>query len=275
MNDRQLLIDFEQKLIDEEKSSATVEKYLRDVRCFFAFLNEKEITKENVREYKSMLIKKYAPASTNSMLTALNVFLKFVGYYECQVKLLKIQKQIFINEEKELTKAEYQRILQAAGGGRLSLIMQTICATGIRVSELEYITVEAVKRGKGIVDCKNKIRYIFIPKILQRKLKEYIHKKKIKSGSVFLTKNGNVLNRSNIWRDMKQLCKKANVSPEKVFPHNLRHLFARTFYMVEKDIVKLADLLGHSSINTTRIYMMESGKNHQNRIERVEKVLST
>ena len=275
MNDRQLLIDFEQKLIDEEKSSATVEKYLRDVRCFFAFLNEKEITKENVREYKSMLIKKYAPASTNSMLTALNVFLKFVGYYECQVKLLKIQKQIFINEEKELTKAEYQRLLQAAGNSRLSLIMQTICATGIRVSELEYITVEAVKRGKGIVDCKNKIRYIFIPKILQRKLKEYIHKKKIKSGSVFLTKNGNVLNRSNIWRDMKQLCKKANVSPEKVFPHNLRHLFARTFYMVEKDIVKLADLLGHSSINTTRIYMMESGKNHQNRIERVEKVLST
>ena len=275
MNDRQLLIDFEQKLIDEEKSSATVEKYLRDVRCFFAFLNEKEITKENVREYKSMLIKKYAPASTNSMLTALNVFLKFAGYYECQVKLLKIQKQIFINEEKELTKAEYQRLLQAAGGGRLSLIMQTICATGIRVSELEYITVEAVKRGKGIVDCKNKIRCIFIPKILQRKLKEYIHKKKIKSGSVFLTKNGKTLNRSNIWRDMKQLCKKANVSPEKVFPHNLRHLFARTFYMVEKDIVKLADLLGHSSINTTRIYMMESGKNHQNRIERVEKVLST
>ena len=275
MNDRQLLIDFEQKLIDEEKSSATVEKYLRDVRCFFAFLNEKEITKENVREYKSMLIKKYAPASTNSMLTALNVFLKFAGYYECQVKLLKIQKQIFINEEKELTKAEYQRLLQAAGGGRLSLIMQTICATGIRVSELEYITVEAVKRGKGIVDCKNKIRYIFIPKILQRKLKDYIHKKKIKSGSVFLTKSGKVLNRSNIWRDMKQLCKKANVSPEKVFPHNLRHLFARTFYMVEKDIVKLADLLGHSSVNTTRIYMMESGKNHQNRIERVEKVLST
>ena len=275
MNNRQLLFDFEQKLIDEEKSSATVEKYLRDVRCFFAFLNEEEITKENVREYKSMLIKKYAPASTNSMLTALNVFLKFAGYYECQVKLLKIQKQIFINEEKELTKAEYQRLLQAAGGGRLSLIMQTICATGIRVSELEYITVEAVKRGKGIVDCKNKIRYIFIPKILQRKLKEYIHKKKIKSGSVFLTKNGNVLNRSNIWRDMKQLCKKANVSPEKVFPHNLRHLFARTFYMVEKDIVKLADLLGHSSVNTTRIYMMESGKNHQNRIERVEKVLST
>lgn len=275
MNNRQLLIDFEQKLIDEEKSSATVEKYLRDVRCFFAFLNEKEITKENVREYKSMLIKKYAPASTNSMLTALNVFLKFAGYYECQVKLLKIQKQIFINEEKELTKAEYQRLLQAAGGGRLSLIMQTICATGIRVSELEYITVEAVKRGKGIVDCKNKIRYIFIPKILQRKLKDYIHKKKIKSGSVFLTKSGKVLNRSNIWRDMKQLCKKANVSPEKVFPHNLRHLFARTFYMVEKDIVKLADLLGHSSVNTTRIYMMESGKNHQNRIERVEKVLST
>ena len=222
-----------------------------------------------------MLIKKYAPASTNSMLTALNVFLKFAGYYECQVKLLKIQKQIFINEEKELTKAEYQRLLQAAGGGRLSLIMQTICATGIRVSELEYITVEAVKRGKGIVDCKNKIRYIFIPKILQRKLKDYIHKKKIKSGSVFLTKSGKVLNRSNIWRDMKQLCKKANVSPEKVFPHNLRHLFARTFYMVEKDIVKLADLLGHSSVNTTRIYMMESGKNHQNRIERVEKVLST
>ena len=275
MNNRQLLIDFEQKLIDEEKSSATVEKYLRDVRCFFAFLNEKEITKENVREYKSMLIKKYAPASTNSMLTALNVFLKFAGYYECQVKLLKIQKQIFINEEKELTKAEYQRLLQAAGGGRLSLIMQTICATGIRVSELEYITVEAVKRGKGIVDCKNKIRYIFIPKILQRKLKDYIHKKKIKSGSVFLTKSGKVLNRSNIWRDMKQLCKKANVSPEKVFPHNLRHLFARTFYMVEKDIVKLADLLGHSSVNTTRIYMMESGKNHQNRIEKVEKVLST
>lgn len=273
MDYRQTLIDFEQKLIDEEKSSATVEKYLRDVRCFLSFLNGREITKENVREYKSSLIKKYAPASTNSMLTALNVFMKFAGHYECQVKLLKIQKQIFINEDKELTKAEYQRLLQAAGNSRLSLVMQTICGTGIRVSELEYITVEAVKRGKGIVDCKNKIRYIFIPQKLQRKLKEYINKKKLKSGSVFLTKNGNVLNRSNIWRDMKLLCKKANVSSEKVFPHNLRHLFARTFYMVEKDIVRLADLLGHSSVNTTRIYMMESGENHRNRIEKIEKLL--
>lgn len=262
-------------LIEEEKSEATIEKYIRDVRFFGEYIANRELTKQEVMEYKKTLVENYAPASVNSMLVSLNCFLHFIERTDCCVKLLKIQRQMFVSEKKELTAAEYRRLLKAAQGTRLELVIQTICETGIRVSELKYITVEAVEQGRAVVDCKNKTRVIFIPTPLRKILLQYIKKTGIKAGSVFVTKNGKPLNRSNIWRDMKSLCEKANVAPDKVFPHNLRHLFARTFYSIERDIVRLADLLGHSSINTTRIYTIETGKRHLDCLERMHRRLMT
>lgn len=266
---------FEQGLILEEKSAATIEKYLRDVRRFLSFLEGRRFCKEDVIAYKEHLTARYAPVSVNSMLTALNGFLRFIRRQDCCVKLLKIQRQIFNREDKELSAQEYRRLIKAAQGTRLSLVLQTICGTGIRVSELQYITVEAIRTGKAVVNCKNKTRVILIPTSIQKLLKPYLKKSGITAGSVFVTKSGKPLNRRNIWRDMKALCERAEVSPSKVYPHNLRHLFARTFYSVDKDIVRLADLLGHSSVDTTRIYTMETGNEHRIRLEQVEKLLMT
>lgn len=269
---------FEQYLLNEEKSTATIQKYLRDIRCFASFLAEQEICKEKTVAYKAYLTEIYAPASVNSMLIALNRFLKFIGMEDCCVRLLKIQRQIYSSEDQELTREEYVRLVNAArqkGNERLNLILQTICGTGIRVSELRYITAEAVQEGRAVVNCKNKMRVIFIPAAIQKLLKPYMKKSGITAGAVFITKSGKPLNRSNIWRDMKNLCKQAGSIPKKVYPHSLRHLFARTFYRVEKDLVRLADLLGHSSVNTTRIYTMETGNEHRIRLERVEKLLMT
>ena len=262
-------------LHEDEKSEATVEKYIRDVSAFSSFLRERELTKQEVIEYKKQISENYAPASVNSMLVSINSFLDFIGFHDLRVKLLKIQRQIFVSEKKELTAAEYRRLLKAAHGTRLALVIQTICETGIRVSELEFITVEAVECGRAVVDCKNKTRVILIPTALRKILLQYIKKTGVKAGSVFVTKTGKKLNRSNIWRDMKALCERANVDQEKVFPHNLRHLFARTFYSLERDIVRLADLLGHSSINTTRVYTIETGREHFNCLERMHRVLMT
>ena len=268
-------LKFEKHLIAEEKSLATIEKYLRDIRTFCSFLHDRPICKEETITYKEYLTAQYAPASANSMLVALNCFLRFIRREDCCVRLLKVQRQIFCNEDRELTKQEYQRLVKTAANTRLALVIQTICGTGIRVSELQHITVEAVRNGKAVVNCKNKMRVIFIPTPIQKLLKEYIKKSGVQAGSVFVSKSGKPLNRSNIWRDMKSLCGRAGVSAKKVFPHNLRHLFARTFYAVDKDIVRLADLLGHSSINTTRIYTMECGNQHILRLERVQKILTT
>ena len=251
-------------LQEDEKSDATVEKYIRDVTAFAQFLLSRNLTKQEVMEYKKQITDSYAPASVNSMLVSINSFLDYIGCHDYRVKLLKIQRQMFVSEKKELSAQEYRRLLKAARGSRLELVIQTICETGIRVSELEFITVEAVERGRAVVDCKNKTRVILIPTALRKVLLQYIKKSGITAGSVFVTKTGKPLNRSNIWRDMKALCKRADVDPEKVFPHNLRHLFARTFYSLERDIVRLADLLGHSSINTTRVYTIETGKEHFN-----------
>ena len=262
-------------LHEDEKSEATVEKYIRDVSAFSSFLRERELTKQEVMEYKKQISENYAPASVNSMLVSINSFLDYIGFHDFRVKLLKIQRQMFVSEKKELTAAEYRRLLKAAQGTRLALVIQTICETGIRVSELEFITVEAVECGRAVVDCKNKTRVILIPTALRKILLQYIKKTGVKAGSVFVTKTGKKLNRSNIWRDMKALCERANVDQEKVFPHNLRHLFARTFYSLERDIVRLADLLGHSSINTTRVYTIETGREHFNCLERMHKVLMT
>lgn len=270
------LQEFEAHLWSEERSAKTVEKYLHDLRVFYAFMGGKELNKTAVLEYKSNLINKYAVTSANSMLAALCAFFRFLGWYELCVKQYKVQKAAFCPEEKELTRTEYIRLIEAAkrkGNERLNLIIQTICGSGIRVSELQYITVDAVEHGEAPVNCKGKNRRIFIVAELRKKLLRYIKEQKIKSGAVFVTKNGKPVSRHNIWRDMKALCRDANVPPSKVFPHNLRHLFARTFYRLEKDIAKLADILGHTSINTTRIYIATTATEHKRKMENMRLII--
>ena len=257
-------------LISEEKAPATIEKYIRDIRAFARWLGVKEWDKEAVLQYKSFLCGRASPASVNSVISSLNSFFAYGGRPELRVRALKVQRQVFSKEERELSKAEYERLLKAAKqkhNERLYLLMSTICSTGIRVSELRSITAEAVRRGRAEIRCKGKCRTVFLPDALCRMLSRYLREQKRKSGPVFVTKNGNPLDRSNIWSDMKRLCRSAGVNEKKVFPHNLRHLFARTFYTIQKDIVRLADILGHSSVNTTRIYTTESGEIHRRRIQ--------
>ena len=272
-----LVTEFSAHLKNEEKSQNTTEKYLRDVRMFAAHFRGTEITKEMVIAYKSKLLAAhYAVRSVNSMLASLNSLFTFLGWSDCKVKSMKLQRQIYCPEEKELTKAEYLRLVNTAkrkGKERLNLILQTICGTGIRVSELEYITVEAAKSGKAVVALKGKTRSVFLVKELQKKLLRYATEQNISSGTIFITRNGKPLSRTNIWREMKGLCQEAGVNPQKVFPHNLRHLFARVFYGLEKDIAKLADILGHSSINTTRIYIISTGNEHRKRMENMHLIL--
>lgn len=261
---------YKNHLINEEKSQSTIDKYIRDITAFYKWTDGRVIDKKAVLEYKEHLIASYAPRSVNSILSSLNSLFDYLDWYDCKVKTLKIQKQIFSDKDKELTKSEYMRLLQAAKNNRrLYYLMQTICSTGIRVSELKYITVDAVMAKQAIINCKGKMRTVILPKQLCKILKSYIKERNIKSGAVFITKTGKPLDRSNIWSDMKKLCDSAGVEHSKVFPHNLRHLFARTFYSSQKDIVRLADILGHSSVNTTRIYTMESGDIHRKQIERM------
>ena len=267
-----LIEKFKDFLINEEKASATLEKYMRDVKAFSEWTSGSKLDKRKVLDYKEYLIGKFAPASVNSVLSSLNSFFEFNNWYEMKVKMLKIQKQIFAQKDKELSKAEYERLLDAAkakSNQRLYLLMQTICSSGIRVSELQHVTFEAIKLGKATINCKGKVRIVILPKELCRMLTEYAKAKKITSGSVFITKTGKPLDRSTIWKMMKALCESAKVSKCKVFPHNLRHLFARTFYTLQKDIVRLADILGHSSVNTTRIYTMENGEIHRRQIQKL------
>ena len=268
--------DFESYLRSDEKSDNTIEKYIRDVRAFNTFTEAKEISKSVVMEFKAFLVENYEVTSANSMIAAVNAFLRFMGWVDCCIKQFKVQKKAFCSEEKELTKAEYIRLVNTAkqkGNERLNLILQTICGTGIRVSELQFITVEAVRKGEAVVSCKNKTRTVFIVRELQKKLLNYIKNKGITTGCVFITKSGKPMSRCNIWREMKALCEQAGVSPNKVFPHNLRHLFARTFYCIEKDIAKLADILGHSNINTTRIYIITTGAEHKRKLENMRLII--
>lgn len=262
---------FCQNLKTDEKSAATLEKYLRDVRAFAAFLADAPITKEATIAYKHHLLERgYAVRSCNSMIASVNSFLAFIGRGDCRVKAYKLQQQTYCDAGKELTKADYLHLLEAAAANpKLQLVMQTICATGIRVSELEHFTVESVGCGEVTVNCKGKTRRILIPGKLRRLLLAYAKSEKIRSGPIFTGRNGKAMNRSSIWAQMKQLCRRAGVEAGKVFPHNLRKLFARTFYGIEKDIAKLADILGHSSINTTRIYIVSTGSEHRRKIERL------
>lgn len=270
------IAEFKEHLILEERSEITIEKYIRDVKAFAKYTQNSAITKETVIAYKKHLQENYAVRSVNSMLASINSLFMFLGWHDLRVKSLKLQQQVFCPEEKELTKAEYARLCRTAErkhNERLNLILQTICGTGIRVSELQFITVDAVKQGEAVVNCKAKTRAVFIVKELKQKLLRYAAEQNIKSGMIFVTRTGKPISRTNIWREMKALCEEANVNPQKVFPHNLRHLFARVFYGIEKDIAKLADILGHSSINTTRIYIISTGTEHRRRMENMHLIL--
>lgn len=271
--------DFERFLKNEEREKATIEKYLREVRAFGRWLCGRTLEKEAVIEWKEHLQKEnYASVTVNAKLSALNSFFSFMGWERLRVKFLRVQRKMFRDESKELTKEEYERLLESArkeGNERLLILMETICSTGIRVSEVSYITVEAVKAGRAEVHLKGKIRTILLPEKLRRKLLHYVEAQGISSGEIFLTKNGTSLSRRQIWREMKALCKKADVESSKVFPHNLRHLFATSFYQIYKDIAKLADVLGHSSIETTRIYLLTTGEEHARNLEMMRLVTET
>lgn len=272
-----VLEDFRAYLIDREKSPSTIEKYIRDVLHFARYAAGQLINKQLLIAYKMLLAKDYAATSANSMLASLNAFMHFQGWSDLCVRQFKVQRQPFIAEDKELSKAEYERLVHAAqrrGNERLQLILQTICGTGIRVSELQHVTVEAVAQGEAMVRCKGKTRYIFIVPELCRLLLRYAAEHGIMTGPVFITRRGKPVSRTAIWRDMKALCQQANVAPGKVFPHNLRHLFARTFYSMDKDIAKLADVLGHTSINTTRIYIATTGAEHRRRMEHMHLIIN-
>ena len=265
---------FQMQLRQLDKSPVTVQKYVRDAAVFVRFVGERPVSRMLILDYRQYLMELgYTVRSVNSMLAGLNSFLEYLGIPECRVKNLKRQQEIYCPEEKELSRAEYVRLLEAAKGQeQLYLVMQTICGTGIRVSELRYFTVEAVRRGQVQVRCKSKTRTVFIPGKLRKLLLAYAKKRKLRE-SIFVTRSGKPLDRSNIWASMKRLCAKAGVMPTKVFPHNLRKLFARTFYGIERDIAKLADILGHGSIETTRIYIMSTGEEHRRKLERLHLIL--
>lgn len=265
--------DYQRYLLREECSSGTIKKYVRDVRGFYSWLAGREADKEHASAWKEFLVESgYAPVTINSMLSAINRFFCFMGWEECRVKFLHIQRKTFRDSSRELTQCEYKKLVQTAeksGKARLALLIETICGTGIRVSEVKYITVEAARKGRADISLKGKIRTILLPHKLCRKLLQYAKKNRYTAGEIFITKNGNGLLRGQIWREMKDLCDDAGVEESKVFPHNLRHVFATVFYGTCKDIVKLADVLGHSSIETTRIYLISTGKEHINQLERM------
>lgn len=277
MKDRVLTFEqlaaYDDHLRCEERAPGTREKYLRDLRAFALWLDGRPLEKKLAHAWKEDLqAQGYAPVTINAKLSALNGLFCFLGWEDCRVKFLKIQRRLFRDQARELTRQEYDRLLETArslGRDRLALLMETICATGIRVSEVRYITVEAARQGRAEIALKGKSRTILIPNKLCRKLLKYAQKQKTASGEIFLTKGGMSLSRKQIWAEMKSLCKRAGVEPSKVFPHNLRHLFATAYYRAYKDIVKLADVLGHSSIETTRIYLVTSGLEHARQLERL------
>lgn len=260
-------------LKQEERTLATLEKYLRDVRAFALWLDGEAVTKEAVTGWKErLLVERRAPYTVNTALSALNGLFRFLGWEGCRARFVKVQRRLFRDPARELTRPDYERLIATArelGKERLALVMETICATGVRVSELRYLTVEAVQRGRAEISLKGKVRVILIPTKLARKLLKYAKKNKTASGEIFLTGNGKSLSRRQIWTEMKRLCKYADVEPSRVFPHNLRHLFATAYYRAYKDIAKLADVLGHSSIETTRIYLLTSGAEHQRQLDRL------
>lgn len=267
---------FAQNLKELEYAQGSIEKYVRDVWAFKAWSEDRAVKKESLMQWRTYLLAgSHRPRTINAMLSSLNCFFKFMAWDDFRINYLKIQRTLFRNTEQELTRAEYHQLIKTAEREkkqRLALLMETICATGIRVSEVSYITVEAIRTGRADIHLKGKIRTILIPGKLCKKLEKYAKNQKITSGEIFLTRSGKGLSRRQIWAEMKGLCEKAGVAPSKVFPHNLRHLFARTFYRVYKDMAQLADVLGHSSIETTRIYLVSTGAEHARKIERLQLV---
>ena len=267
------LAAFQQRLLEEEREAATIEKYLREVGVFAAWAGSEPVTKELACRWKERLAASGCqPATINGKLAALNKFFAFLGWTDCQVKYLKVQRRMFRSSGRELSRKDYTCLVETArelGRERLALLIETICATGIRVSEVRYITVEAAQKGQTEIALKGKLRTILLPGKLCRKLIKYARKRKIAAGEIFLTRSGKGLSRRQIWAEMKALCAKAGVERSKVFPHNLRHLFARSFYRACRDVVKLADVLGHSNIETTRIYLISTGAEHARQLERL------
>lgn len=267
---QQVLCGFAGHLHLEERSPATIERYLREAQRLRGYLHGTAVHKENVAAYKAMLLERLSPASVNTALAAINRLLGYMGALDCRVKRLRCQRPAFCDRRRELTREEYIRLVRTArrmGNERLSLTMQAICSTGVRVSEVRYLTVEAARAGQATVSLKGKTRTILLPRELCRRLLGYARRQGVTSGPVLRTRRGTPLGRKLIWAQMKKLCAAAGVEPEKVFPHNLRHLFARQFYQAERDIAKLADVLGHSSIETTRIYLVTAGEEHRKRLE--------
>ena len=263
-------------LLADERSAGTISKYRRDLTAFSRWLDGRTVTKETAADWKTHLLNSgYAPRTINSMLAALNSFFRFMDWH-IKVRFLKIQRQLFREASRELRRSEYDRLLAAArehGQERLALLMETLCATGIRISELQYITLEAVRRGRADISLKGKIRTILIPRKLAKKLLAYARAAGIRGGEIFRTRTGRGLSRRQVWYELKRLCRAAGVAPSRVFPHNFRHLFAQTFYRATRDIAKLADVLGHSSIETTRIYLVTTGEEHQRQLDRLGLVL--
>ena len=269
---------FIEYLIGQEKSQSTIKTYQRELFSLQMYLDDSAVTKEKLLNYKAMIKDRYTPSTCNVTIAAVNSFLKFAGRVDLCVKPLKVQKNIYESTDKSLTKRDFDKMVRAAqksGQERTALIIQTICSTGIRVSELQFITVEALQKGTAQISCKGKNRVVFLPSTLRNLLKRYAEKHNITSGGIFVTRSGKPLDRSNIWKSMKQLCDIAGVKSGKVFPHNLRHLFAKTYYSAEKDISRLADILGHSNVNTTRIYTRETGAVHARQIEALGLVCDT
>ena len=270
------LTAFAAALAAQGQGPATAAKYRREAETFAAWLGERDLTAAEIAAYREHLAATRTASGANGAVSALNRFFAFLGRPDCRLRGLPVQRKLCRDEARELTAGEYKRLLSAARRNkqeRLLLAMETICATGIRVSELRFFTLEAVRAGKAIVTNKGKTREVYLPGKLRGRLLDYAKRIHISSGALFVTKNGRPLDRSNLWREMKSLCREARVAAGKVFPHNLRHLFARTFYKVEKDLARLADILGHSSINTTRIYTLETGAAHRRRLDRLQLLL--
>lgn len=269
----QTLASFARTMEREEREPSTIEAYLRTIRQFAAWLGPDRADKDSAVAWKQTLCGRGCRASTvNAKLAAVNKLFACMGAERFKVRYLRVQRRVFRSADRELSRTEYQKLVDAAyktGNPRLGLLMETICATGIRVSEVRYITLEAAKNGAAEVALKGKIRTILLPRKLCRKLLHYAKAQKIRSGEIFLTRSGKSLSRKFIWAEMKKLCGQAGVERSKVFPHNLRHLFARTFYKICRDVVRLADVLGHSSIETTRIYLMTTGREYARQLDRL------
>ena len=267
---------FKEQLYYNEKSTATIQKYIASIEKFTEYLNGQELTKEQLLEYREWMEQRYSPQTVNVEISAINAWLKFCKMDSLRLKMLRVQRESFLSEEREITKAEYQKLLSTAkriGKERLYLIMMTLGGTGIRISELKYITVEAIQCGRAQIRMKGKNRTILLPEKLCKRLKRYVKKRGICSGYIFRTRSGKPVDRSNVWHEMKAISEEAGIRKEKVFPHNFRHLFARLFYSMEKNIAHLADVLGHSRIETTRIYVAASARDYERILNRMELIL--